>query len=321
MGLSHAKCLSNARLDGKTAIVTGSNSGIGKCTVEDFFKRGARVIMACRNVAKANEAAENIKTNCDGQDRLGDIVVTELDLCSLESVKQCASRLLESQKQIDILVNNAGVSMCPKSKTVDGFETQFGTNHLGHFLFTLLLLPRIIESSPARIINVSSMVHSNGALNFDDLNYEKRQYSYAQAYRDSKLANVLFTKELARKLQEANIAKVTVYSLHPGAVATDLVRHLDDTYFKGVRWTLSFILRTFMKTPEQGAQTTIHCAVDETAGKETGLYYSECQVQEPVSKANSVEDAQKLWELSMKFVNLPQNYNPFFAKQEKKLIV
>ncbi|KAF5281071.1 hypothetical protein FQR65_LT14867 [Abscondita terminalis] len=316
MGSSHAKCLSNARLDGKTVIVTGSNTGIGKCTVEDFFKRGARVIMACRNVAKANEAAESIKTNCDGQDRLGDIVVTELDLCSLESVKQCASRLLESEKRIDILINNAGVSMCPKSKTVDGFETQFGTNHLGHFLFTLLLLPRIIKSRPARIINISSMVHDNGALDFDDLNFEKRPYASYQAYSDSKLANILFSKELARKLQDANIENVNVYSVHPGAIATDLFRHLDDTYFKGARLVFCFVLKIIMKTktPEQGAQTTIHCAVDEDAGKETGLYYSECQVEEPASKANSVEDAEKLWELSMKFVNFPQNYNPFSAK-------
>ncbi|KAF5281072.1 hypothetical protein FQR65_LT14868 [Abscondita terminalis] len=314
MGLSHAKCLSNARLDEKTVIVTGSNTGIGKCTVEDFFKRGARVIMACRNVAKANEAANDIKANCEGQDRLGDIVVTELDLCSLESVRQCASKLLESEKRIDILVNNAGVMMCPQSKTVDGFETQFGTNHLGHFLFTLLLLPRIIESRPARIINVSSMVHSNGALNFDDLNFEKRRYASYQAYADSKLANVLFSKELARKLQDANIENVNTYSLHPGAIATDLIRHLDDTYFKGARWALSFVLKMFMKTPEQGAQTTIHCAVDENAGKETGLYYSECQIQEPVSKAKSVEDAEKLWELSLKFVNLPQNHNLFSTK-------
>ncbi|KAF5281075.1 hypothetical protein FQR65_LT14871 [Abscondita terminalis] len=311
MGLSHAKCLSNVRLDGKTAVITGSNTGIGKCTVHDFFKRGARVIMACRNVEKANEAAKDIKADCEGQDKLGEIVVTELDLCSLDSVRKCAARLLESEKRIDILINNAGVMMCPQSKTADGFETQFGTNHLGHFLFTLLLLPRIIASSPARIVNVSSRAHSGGQLNFDDLNHEKRPYSAYHAYADSKLSNILFTKELARRLRGANIENVNVYSLHPGVIATELGRHLDNTYFKGLRWTFSVLFKSFMKTPEQGAQTTIHCAIDENAGKETGLYYSECKVQEPISRANNVEDAEKLWEMSAKLVDLDQNYNPF----------
>ncbi|KAF5281074.1 hypothetical protein FQR65_LT14870 [Abscondita terminalis] len=314
MGLSHAKCLSTARLDAKTVIVTGSNTGIGKCTVQDLYKRGARVIMACRNVEKANESANDIKSNCEGQDNLGEIGVVQLDLCSLESVRECASKLLESERRIDILINNAGVMMCPQSKTADGFETQFGTNHLGHFLFTLLLLPRIIESPSARIVNLSSRAHTSGNINFDDLNYEKRKYSALQAYSDSKLANVLFTKELARRLQEANIENVKVYSLHPGVINTELGRHLDNTYFKGVHWTFSVLFGKFLKTPEQGAQTSIHCAVDENAGNETGLYYSDCKVKKPVNKAERVEDAQKLWEMSVNFVGLDQNYDPFSTK-------
>ncbi|KAF2884585.1 hypothetical protein ILUMI_21588 [Ignelater luminosus] len=310
-----AVCTSTARLDGKTAIVTGSNTGIGKITVKDFYKRGGRVFMACRNVEKAEEAAEDIKKECEGLQNLGTIVVIKLDLSSLKSIRECAEHLLETEQHIDILVNNAGVMFCPESRTEDGFEMQIGTNHLGHFLFTLLLLPRIIKSAPARIVNVSSVGHSllRGPMNLDDLNWEKRSYSATQAYFQSKLANVLFTKELARRLQEANIDGVTIYSLHPGAVDTELQRHADDTFFRGMSCLSNIFLKPFFKTPEQGAQTTIYCAVDENASKETGLYYAECKVKEPSSKAKNVEDARKLWDLSLKMVGLPEDYNHFVS--------
>ncbi|KAF2884586.1 hypothetical protein ILUMI_21589 [Ignelater luminosus] len=309
-----AVCTSTARLDGKTVIVTGSNTGIGKITVKDFYKRGGRVLMACRNLEKAKEAAEDIKKECEGLQNLGTIVVIKLDLSSLKSIRDCAEHLLETEQHIDILVNNAGVMFCPESRTEDGFEMQIGTNHLGHFLFTLLLLPRMIKSAPARIVNVSSVGHSflRGPMNLDDLNWEQRSYSTTQAYFQSKLANVLFTKELARRLKEANIDGVTTYSLHPGNINTDLQRHVDDSFFRGMSWIMN-MFRPFLKTPVQGAQTTIYCSVDENASKETGLYYAECKVKQPSSKANNVEDAKKLWDLSLKMVGLPQDYNPFVA--------
>lgn len=183
MGLFCGKCTSPARLDGKTAIITGSNTGIGKITVKDFFERGnlfmnsngiqdfafnliknitgARVVMACRNIEKATEAANEIKQLCKDKNNLGEIVVTELDLSNLTSVRNCARYLMENEKNIDLLINNAGVMMCPKTFTVDGYELQFATNHLGHFLLTLLLLPKIIQSTPARIVNVSSRAHES----------------------------------------------------------------------------------------------------------------------------------------------------------------
>ena len=203
--------------------------------------------------------------------------------------------------------------MCPKSKTKDGFEMQIGTNHFGHFLFTLLLLPKIIKSSPSRIINVSSAAHTNILLDFNDLNFETREYSAMKAYKQSKLANVLFTKELARRLKDADVANVTVYSLHPGVITTDLGRHLDDTYFKGARLLLG-TFRFLMKSCEQGAQTTIHCSIDDQAGKETGLYYAECQPKEPSNEAKDMDVAKKLWETSLKLVGLDENYNPFNLK-------
>ncbi|KAF5284300.1 hypothetical protein FQA39_LY04593 [Lamprigera yunnana] len=293
---------SNVRLDGKTAIVTGSNTGIGKCTVEDFYKRGAKVIMACRTISKAESAAADIKKSCADLKDLGSIVIVELDLGSMESIRKCANKLLEEEKEINLLINNAGVMYCPYSTTVDGFELQFGTNHLGHFLFTLLLMPKIIESASARIINLSSMLHCwlVGPLRFDDLNWEKRPYSPAHAYHQSKLANILFTKELAKKLRDANIENVTTYSLHPGVIGTDLAKHFDTAIFRGFTWFYDNIATYFIKTPIQGTQTTLYCALDEKVGKESGLYYAECGVKNCSSKANNMEYAKKLWDISVK---------------------
>ncbi|XP_025837098.1 retinol dehydrogenase 13 isoform X2 [Agrilus planipennis] len=309
MRLFSGKCTSSARLDGKTAIVTGSNTGIGKETVKDFFLRGARVLMLCRNTEKAQEAAEDIKKQCTGKTGLGEIVVEELDLSSLKSIKTCAEKVKNNEDRINILVNNAGVMMCPLTRTEDGFEMQFGTNHLGHFYLTLLLLPKIIKSAPARIVNVSSLAHNRGQMNFDDLNWEKRNYSAVGAYGQSKLANILFTKELARRLQERHISGVSVYSLHPGVIKTELGRHMNETYFLGVRQFLR-LFSIFMKSPEQGAQTSIYCSVDERIKGQTGLYYKDCDVAEPAPHAKDESKAKTLWEMSLKLVGL-ENYNPF----------
>lgn len=177
------KCTSTARLDGKTAIITGCNSGIGKHTAFDFCKRGesiiwdfcafrflivkflgCRVIMACRNTEKAEEAKNDIlkqiMNEVEKEEKIGVLEIRELDLSSLTSVRKCAQEILDQEPRIDLLINNAGIMMCPQGETEDGYEKQFATNHLGHFLFTLLLLPRILSSAPARIVNVSSSGHS-----------------------------------------------------------------------------------------------------------------------------------------------------------------
>lgn len=171
------RCYSKIRLDGKTAVVTGCNTGIGKETVLDFYRRGkdrrpeehlkisffrpsgARVIMACRNLDKAEEAAKDIRVRCKDELNTGEIVTAELNLSSLKSVKDCAQKLNQSEDRIDLLINNAGIMVCPETRTEDGYELQFQTNHLGHFLLTVLLLPKIINSAPARIVNVSSLAH------------------------------------------------------------------------------------------------------------------------------------------------------------------
>ena len=217
--MAGAECKSQARLDGKTVIVTGGNTGIGLETAVDLAKRNARVILACRSVERGERAAVEVRKR-SGNDN---VVFVQLDLASLDSVRKCAAKILEEEPQIDILINNAGVMALPERKlTKDGFEMQFGTNHLGHFLFTNLLLDRIKESPKARIVNVSSIGHSLGKLDFNNLNSEC-SYSQWTAYGTSKLANILFTRGLVKRLEGTG---VTANVLHPGAINTELGRNL-----------------------------------------------------------------------------------------------
>ncbi|XP_046464754.1 retinol dehydrogenase 12-like [Neodiprion pinetum] len=310
-----SSCRSKARLTGKTVIITGANTGIGKETARDLYWRGAKVILACRNVDKANAAVEELKAVPPSDPKReqfiggpGELVVCKLDLTSLASVREFARRVYETELFVDVLVNNAGVMMCPKGVTEDGFEIQFGTNHLGHFLLTLLLLPLMVpdrkdSDNRSRIINVSSAAHARGQLDFEDLMLEK-SYAPFKAYCQRKLANVLFTRELTRRLRETDITGVNVYALHPGVIDSELARHFQQTISRGLRLVFGFF-RTFIKSVEQGAQTTIHCAVDEAAAEQTGLYYSECAVRQPSPGALDYEKAAILWKESVKFVGLP----------------
>ena len=211
-------CYSKAMLTGKTVIITGANTGIGIETAVDLAKRGARVILACRDVARGKAAEAEVKE----RSKSDDVVFSKLDLSSLQSVREFSERTLEEDSRIDILINNAGVMIPPYSTTEDGFELQFGVNHLGHFLLTNLLLERIKKAPAGRIITVSSRAHSGGKINFDDLQ-SKQSYSRTGAYAQSKLANILFTQSLAKRLRGTN---TTAYSLHPGSVITDLQRHV-----------------------------------------------------------------------------------------------
>ncbi|XP_034943814.1 retinol dehydrogenase 11-like [Chelonus insularis] len=314
MWLFSRSCQSKARLAGKTVVITGANTGIGKETAKDLYRRGARVVLACRDVEKAKQAIEELQTTLPSKPEReqfsgepGELSICHLDLCSFASVRKCAQTLNSTEPNIHILINNAGVMMCPFAKTEDGYEIQLQANHLGHFLLTLLLLPKLMKSTPARIINVSSIAHMYADIDFDDINLEQ-SYSSMKAYNRSKLANILFTKELARQLEEAKIDGITTYSLHPGLIATELGRHLNETVFPGARFIARIVSVPFRKTPELGAQTTIHCATDEKAESETGLYYKECSVAAPSTKSKDPELARKLWNESIKMVGLePKN--------------
>ena len=215
-------CTSQAKLDGKTVIITGANSGIGLETAVDIAKRNARVILACRSVERGKAAVADVRKRSGNNN----VVFVQLDLGSLASVRTFAAKILEDEPRIDILINNAGVMMIPKrTLTPDGFEMQFGVNHLGHFLLTNLLLDRIKETPRARIVNLSSSAQGYmfaGKFDFDNMNCE-HSYGPVTAYCASKLANVLFTRSLAKRLESTG---VTTNAVDPGAIKTGLQQHL-----------------------------------------------------------------------------------------------
>ena len=280
----HAICSTTTRLDGKTVIITGANTGIGKETALELAKRGAIIVMACRDLQKGSSAAQDIKSQTKNEQ----IFVKELDLSSMLSIRLFANSFLKEFKSLHILINNAGI-MCPQQKTKDGFEMHFGVNHLGHFVLTNLLLKQMAATKePCRIINVSSKLHEYGSINFNDINFENN-YSMYKAYSQSKLANILFTTELNRKLFKSNI---TVYAVHPGLVSTDIGKH--DIF-------TNIIPNCFFKTPLQGAQTTVYCATQEGLENLSGCYFAECQVKKSHHNAFFDEGlSKKLWELSEK---------------------
>jgi retinol dehydrogenase-12 len=278
-------------LENKTFIVTGASSGIGKITARELAKRGAHVIVACRSVAKAQPVVDELVRETANKQ----IELVELDLGDLASVRRCAEQLLARNIPIHGLVNNAGLAG-QQGMTKDGFEIQFGTNHLGHYLFTRLLLDRIKASGPARIVNVASQSHySPKRIDWAALRKPTKTTTALREYGVSKLANVLFTKELARRLEGS---AVTTYALHPGVVATDVWRRIP----KPFRW----LAKRFMITPEQGAQTTLRCATAPELATETGRYYDkDGREKRPSRLADDVELARELWSKSAEWTGLP----------------
>lgn len=291
------RCTSNAKLHGKTVIVTGSNTGIGKRAAVDLAKRGARVIMACRSRERGESAMEDVKKESGSNN----VVFMPLDLASLKSVRNFADNYLKTEKRLDILINNAGLYM--EGRTEEGFGMMFGVNHLGHFLLTNLLLPRLKESAPSRVVNVSSVAHNFGRVDFDCLHQHKALGTgnsfreLMQCYSDSKLCNVLFTHELHKRLQGTS---VTCYSLHPGAINSEFARNIN----RVAVLLLAPITSFFFKTPEQGCQTSLHCALQEGLEPLSGRYFSNCTARNVCAKARDDATAKKLWELSERMSGL-----------------
>ncbi|XP_037550942.1 retinol dehydrogenase 12 [Nematolebias whitei] len=286
-------CKSTARLDGKTVLITGANTGIGKETALDLAKRGARVIMACRDVEKGEEAAASIRAaHSEAQ-----VEVRELDLADSRSIQAFAQRLLREVSHLHVLINNAGVMMCPYTKTVDGYEMHMGVNHLGHFLLTYLLIGLLRRSAPARIVVVSSLAHNFGWIRFHDL-HSQGSYNSGLAYCQSKLANVLFTRELARRLKGTN---VTVNSVHPGTVNSDLTRH------STLMMIMFTVLSLFLKTPREGAQSSIYCAVAEELHSVSGQHFSDCSPAFVAPQGRSEETARRLWDASCQLLGIEWN--------------
>ncbi|XP_064094237.1 retinol dehydrogenase 11-like isoform X2 [Macrobrachium nipponense] len=292
-------CPSKRLLYGKTAIVTGSSAGIGKETAKDLARRGARVILACRNVAKAKRVADDII----GTTGNGQVYVKQLDTSDLNSVRRFAKDIIDNEKQLHILVNNAGMAApTQKQLTSDGLELTMATNHFGHFLLTNMLLDLLKKSAPSRVVNVSSIAHSFSK-NFvvDDLNYEKTPYPGSSAsYGHSKLANVLFTVELAERMKDTG---VTTNCLHPGFVNTEIF------YKHGVkikRFLIGFLFALMGKDETLGAQTSIHLAVSEEVEKISGEYFADCKISPRSDLGKDRGLAKKLWEVSETLVNLSQ---------------
>ena len=287
-------CKSKARMDGKTVIVTGANTGIGKETVLDLARRGARVIMACRDLKRGEAALKDIVEKTGNTK----VVLKQLDLASMKSIRNFAQDINNSEPQLHVLINNAGFAYPSQlTRTEDGFEMTMGVNHLGHFLLTNLLLDLLKKSTPSRIVVVSSRTHAQYTkeMKFHNINSETF-YDKWDAYGQSKLANVLFTRELAKRLQGSG---VTVNALHPGIIMTDIFRRLS-TSFKFVMPLVSM----FCKTVQEGAQTTIHLAVSEEIKGVSGLYFVDCEPKEPSKYAQNDEAAKKLWNTSTDLVEL-----------------
>ncbi|KAF1375199.1 hypothetical protein PFLUV_G00237030 [Perca fluviatilis] len=277
-------------MNGKTIIVTGANSGIGKATAAGIVKLQGRVIMACRDLRRAEEAAREILQET-GSDR-SQLIVKQLDLASLTSVHTFCRDIIKEEPRLDVLINNAGVYQCPYAQTEDGFEMQFGVNHLGHFLLTHLLLNLLKQSAPSRVVVVSSKLYKHGHINFEDLNSEQ-SYDKAFAYSRSKLANLLFTRELARRLEGSGVA---VNALTPGIVRTNLGRHVHVPVLAKPLFDL--LSRGFFKSPEEGARTSVYLACSPDVEGVQGKCFADCKPQVLLDKATDEEVARKLWDMS-----------------------
>ncbi|XP_020359026.1 dehydrogenase/reductase SDR family member 13 [Oncorhynchus kisutch] len=286
-----AVCKSNVKLHGKTVIVTGSNTGIGKMTALDLARRGARVILACRNKQRAEAALADIKRESGSNE----VVFMHLDLGSLKSVRTFAETFLKTERRLDLLINNAGIYM--QGSTEDGLGMMFGVNYIGHFLLTNLLLDRLKECGPSRVVNVASLGHNFGKIDFNCLSTHKELGVGESAtdvfniYCNSKLCNVVFTHELAKRLKDTN---VTCYSLHPGIIETELGRYANSAFLM----LLKPISMLFFKNSVAGSQTTLHCALQEGLEPLSGCYFSNCTVRNVYPKARDDAVAKKLWEVS-----------------------
>jgi NAD(P)-dependent dehydrogenase (short-subunit alcohol dehydrogenase family) len=284
-----ASSASSTFVTGRTFLITGGNTGIGLATAIALARHGGRVYIACRSAAACAVAVARIKDASAS----GDVWVLPLDLASLSSVRACAAAFLALDEPLHVLVNNAGVGG-QRGLTADGFELHFGINHLGHFALTQLLLDRLTASGQRpRIVNVSSEAHYNArGIDFEAVRRPTATFTGMREYCVSKLSNVLFTQELARRLAGTG---VNSYALHPGVVASDIWRRVP-------RLARPFITRR-MLTTEQGAVTSVYCATSPSVAAESGLFYDKCAAQEP-SLIATPELAELLWKHSAEWTGL-----------------
>lgn len=287
---------------GRTAVVTGANSGIGYWAALALARRGAVTVLACRDVGKGKQAAARIEAAAPE----AEIRVVALDLASLASVHDAAEQITARCDRLDLLINNAGLMMPPAGTTADGFELQFGTNHLGHFALTGALLPRMLSVDGSRVVTVSSNVHRTGRVDVTDLNWQRRRYRRMASYAQSKLANLMFTYELQRRLVAAGAATAAL-AAHPGTSTTQLTRH-----FPGVLHSLNQVFGgLYGQSAEMGALPTLRAASDPAA--RGGEYYGPGGLMQMMGHPKRVESVrrshdtavqQRLWQESTRLTGV-----------------
>ena len=286
-------------LTGKIAIVTGANTGIGAETARVLASKGAAVVLACRDEARTKAVIDRIlKDQKDAK-----VEFMKLDLSDLESVREFTNQFRAKYDSLHILINNAGVMAIPTwTATKQGFEMQLGTNHLGHFVLTHRLLDLLKKSQPSRIINLSSKGHTFAkGINFDDLRYTK-DYNPWIVYGQSKLANVLHAKELQKRFDEEGV-KVKAFSVHPGAVKTELLRNYKQGFFKNILYYSFYPLLWYTtKSPLQGAQTSLYCALEDFDKLKGGAYHADCKEAKTSKSGTDIEQALKLYSETEKLV-------------------
>ncbi|MBK7824429.1 SDR family oxidoreductase [Nannocystis sp.] len=276
-------------MQGKVVLITGGNTGIGKATAVALARMGARVTITSRDPDKGQAALADIRRQA-GSDT---VQCMRLDLASLAGVRHFAADFTAGHPRLDVLINNAGLVLKDRSETVDGFETTFGVNHLGHFVLTHELLPLLRRSAPARVVVLASEAHrgARGGLDFDDLQL-RRKYGGWKAYSRSKLANLLFTLELAERLRGSG---VTVNAVHPGVVASEFAASEDIGVLFGFLWKIS---RWALLSPEQGARTSVYVASAPELAEVSGGYFARCKPARPTRAAQDRGAALRLWEIS-----------------------
>jgi NAD(P)-dependent dehydrogenase (short-subunit alcohol dehydrogenase family) len=301
-------------LTGKVIIVTGANSGIGYEAAKVFVRKGAQTILACRSKDKARAALAEIQAEIPN----APAEIMQLDLASLASVHQFVDAFKANHDRLDVLVNNAGLGGIPYSTTVDGFETQFGTNHLGHFALTGLLTDWLLKTPGSRIVNISSNAHRWGSMDFDNLMFEDGYgYSIMRAYGRSKLANLLFTYELQRRFDAIGTDAIAV-AAHPGGSNTNLGRYMEDRWYSKV---LMPVMMPLMQSAAMGALPTIRAAVDPNA--KGGEYYGPDGFMEqrgyPVvvqssAASHNEANARRLWQISEQLTGIHYDWNEYVHK-------
>ncbi|PAV62704.1 hypothetical protein WR25_25827 [Diploscapter pachys] len=284
----------------KVAVVTGASAGIGLETVRELNYRKAKVYMLCRNEDRANEAKRKL-VGCDPTR----LIFVQCDLSSFESIREAAREITQAEQVIDILINNAGIMFYPKfEKTVDGHEMTWQSNYLGHFLLTELLLPALKRAQHGRIINVSSKLHHKSKKIDLTTVDDKKAFGMMQPYNRSKLANVMHAHELTKRLRKASVHNVTANSLHPGVIDSELSRHLPFVNKPLIRQIAKPITWFFMRTPKDGAQTTLYLALSKHVDGVSGKYFSDCKLEAENPVATDDAACEDLYNYSLEACGL-----------------